>query len=890
MDAVCGPCKIYDETSDACICNADPPQNRRSNVVEPRDERRELVNDNIRLLGLFDTENWDWGKELFNYTMSMINDPNDGWQDDILMGNGTTFIEWKVKNSACDGTTASRAYWADRTENNDVPPHGLVGCRCSSASISSANVAGLEGVTQVSPASTAKELSDKLEYPFFARTVASNLFMSKAIVATLRGLDWDRVSILQTDTPFSTGLSIDFQQLWTGEHYDASGIWEGKIAYSHSIVINQDDTVNEESAGKALKGVPTDDPINNSRVILLIAHHQHAFPVLKAAAEMNFQPDTIWIGVNAWSNAYPRDMEEFMSGFPAHAHPGYLGITPYVSKNDDQSNFLSTLQEAQRRDGKTPWPELPHHNAVYVVDSILALVMALVATPPGDRRDGNVVMSKLLDLDFDGVGERVRFTPNGDREDPQYSLFNFRRVSGGDHATWVNIGQTGSEIGSAEINLREICFAGVACGLNSAPSDSYPVPEPQLAVWIPAVIGIIAVLLVGATFSYIRVARKKKQMASQMSDMQKKIEAVKNIDNDLDNINKVVDDAKKQRATLIMERAALQGGVPSTWVVSPDTLVPVTPEDEEYWSVFEKMRETIPDVHISMLWRVQNKPLWSYYSFHRDRLEMNNIQPNERRVWHGTNVLDPSIVYADKMDGFMMQFAAEGLWGRGIYFADKASYSKNYSHKPTKSQTSDRPAPKEGELEMFLTRLLVGKETKLNQNRALTVPPIDSETGLKYNSVTGWTAGSQVWIVYENGRAYPEYLARYYVGNRDGSRSPYESKKEAKKSRRWSSCSFELDASTSNVSPSNLQPSAPQLTARQGSWEYLSVTGWVAYDAINDALIEKTFQAYSVTATTPSLVLIKGPVWEYEVDVANMKQKNIQHPMATERQIHFRSV
>ena len=27
--------------------------------------------------------------------------------------------------------------------------------------------------------------------------------------------------------------------------------------------------------------------------------------------------------------------------------------------------------------------------------------------------------------------------------------------------------------------------------------------------------------------------------------------------------------------------------------------------------------------------------------------------------------LDPSIIYNDKMDGFMMQFAAQGLWGRG---------------------------------------------------------------------------------------------------------------------------------------------------------------------------------------------------------------------------------
>ena len=36
-------------------------------------------NDNIRILGLFDTENWEWGEELFNYTMQMINDPSSNW-------------------------------------------------------------------------------------------------------------------------------------------------------------------------------------------------------------------------------------------------------------------------------------------------------------------------------------------------------------------------------------------------------------------------------------------------------------------------------------------------------------------------------------------------------------------------------------------------------------------------------------------------------------------------------------------------------------------------------------------------------------------------------------------------------------------------------------------
>lgn len=258
------------------------------------------------------------------------------------------------------------------------------------------------------------------------------------------------------------------------------------------------------------------------------------------------------------------------------------------------------------------------------------------------------------------------------------------------------------------------------------------------------------------------------------------------------------------------------------------------------------------------------------------------------------------------------RFAAQGLWGRGIYFADKASYSKNYSHTPVKSQTSGRPGPKQGELEMFLTRLLVGetifadiglpilgvissanipfvkhtgKEVKLNQDRSLTVPPIDTMTGLKYNSVTGHTAGSQVWIVYENGRAYPEYLVRYYVGSRDKSRSPYESKIEASKSAKWSSSTrFELDVSTSNS-----QPSTSQSTARQGFWEYLSETGWVAYDATNQALIEKTFQDFSSGATLLSIVFINGPEWKYEVDVAKMIQKNTQHSLSTERAIRFNS-
>jgi len=261
---------------------------------------------------------------------------------------------------------------------------------------------------------------------------------------------------------------------------------------------------------------------------------------------------------------------------------------------------------------------------------------------------------------------------------------------------------------------------------------------------------------------------------------------------------------------------------------------------------------------------------------------MNNIQSNERRVWHGTSSLDPAAIYNDQMDGFMMQFAAKGFWGRGIYFADKASYSRSYSHSPnTLSQMDERPKGEKGELEIFLTRLVVGKEVKLNQNRALTVPPIDPTTGLKYNTVTGETDGSQVWIVYENGRAYPEYLVRYYIGKCDKSRSPYEYKKEARKSAKWRNSDFELDAPTSNMD------SSESTSSRQRQWEYLSESGWVAYNGLDQARIEKTFQDFSKDNSLPSVLVIKGPEWEYEVDVAGMVQTNTQHASRTKRKIRF---
>ena len=92
------------------------------------------------------------------------------------------------------------------------------------------------------------------------------------------------------------------------------------------------------------------------------------------------------------------------------------------------------------------------------------------------------------------------------------------------------------------------------------------------------------------------------------------------------------------------------------------------------------------------------------------------------------------------------------MWGRGIYFAVNASYSGG-------GYEFNLP---DGSKLLIVARVLVGDaSTCQGQNtKSLTRPPAKLDKTL-YDSVTGSTGGSQVYIIYDNLQAYPEYLINY---------------------------------------------------------------------------------------------------------------------------------
>ncbi len=132
----------------------------------------------------------------------------------------------------------------------------------------------------------------------------------------------------------------------------------------------------------------------------------------------------------------------------------------------------------------------------------------------------------------------------------------------------------------------------------------------------------------------------------------------------------------------------------------------------------------------------------------------------------------------------------------------------------------------------------------------------------------------------ENGRAYPEYLVRYYVGDRDRKRSPYASVEEArKKSTFVESAVFEIDEACLLGDDDD---------GRTRVWQFLGENGWEAYDSTSQDKIEQTYQQFSTNNSASSTVIITGPEWKYEVDVKSMTQTNIQHANRKQRTIRFK--
>ena len=185
------------------------------------------------------------------------------------------------------------------------------------------------------------------------------------------------------------------------------------------------------------------------------------------------------------------------------------------------------------------------------------------------------------------------------------------------------------------------------------------------------------------------------------------------------------------------------------------TVLPVVPEYEEILRLFKK---TMPNSEVYKIQRVQNKVLWRRYYQQKQAMKQDTTHPspNERQLFHGTRDTDPKQICQGN-EGFDMRFANKGMWGKGNYFAENASYSHSFCH-----QTRDRFR------QILVAKVLLGACKKMKKNSEMTKPPERDTTGRKagqvqrrFDSVQGETNGTVVYITYDNIHSYPDYIITY---------------------------------------------------------------------------------------------------------------------------------
>ncbi len=184
----------------------------------------------------------------------------------------------------------------------------------------------------------------------------------------------------------------------------------------------------------------------------------------------------------------------------------------------------------------------------------------------------------------------------------------------------------------------------------------------------------------------------------------------------------------------------------------------LVPNSVEWSQVHTKFSATMGGHQVVSISRIQNKWLWEKYSSHKKRLDHKNSgRVNEMELFHGTRSNDPRNIYEGE-EGFDMRFSAQGMWGMANYFAVNASYSNNYCFRSATGR------------QMFLVKVLTGDTHECPSNSSLRMPPVKAAGACsgkyefsheKYDTVSGHTGGSKVFMTYDNDKAYPAYLITY---------------------------------------------------------------------------------------------------------------------------------
>ncbi|EAS05361.1 poly (ADP-ribose) polymerase family protein (macronuclear) [Tetrahymena thermophila SB210] len=206
-------------------------------------------------------------------------------------------------------------------------------------------------------------------------------------------------------------------------------------------------------------------------------------------------------------------------------------------------------------------------------------------------------------------------------------------------------------------------------------------------------------------------------------------------------------DQKQEKEDLQIEL-----GMPKHWEKQDDNLklVTINLNSDEAKKVIQLFQNSMQNMPITKIERIQNISLMKNYLFEKQKLKEKG-DATEKWLFHGTRATHPSVIYSSPEQGFDFRLGQGGMYGKGTYFHDDASYSHSFKYTTPQNKS-----------QMFLAAVLVGRCIAQPPNAFVAPPFYNQAKGIRYDSVRCMGAyGHNQYIVYHNSKSYPLYLITY---------------------------------------------------------------------------------------------------------------------------------
>ncbi|XP_057330958.1 metabotropic glutamate receptor isoform X1 [Microplitis mediator] len=401
---------------------------------------------------------------------------------------------------------------------------GVIGGSYSSVSLQVANLLRLFHIPQISPASTAKALSDKTRFDYFARTVPPDTFQSIALVDVVKSANWSYVSTVHSEGSYGeSGIEV-FTRQATERNVC--------IAAAEKVPSAADDK-DFDSIIQRLSKKP------NARAVVLFTRAEDARRILEAARRSNITQPFQWIASDGWGrqNKLVEGIEDEAEGaitveLQSKTIPSFddymQALTPQINKrnpwfgeywedvfdctlpknppviikkynnnNSSSSNNYNSknLNICSSKLRLSPSKGYEQESKVqFVVDAVYAFALALnnlqkdlckgkgLCQAMIDYDKGIFYKNYLLNVSFtDSAGSEVKFDEHGDGL-ARYEILNFRKndpnISNG-----YNYQVVGKWYNGLSINIEEFVWAkgdkSIPTSVCSLPCESGMIRKQQ---------------------------------------------------------------------------------------------------------------------------------------------------------------------------------------------------------------------------------------------------------------------------------------------------------------------------------------------------------------------------------------------------------------------------